>query len=359
MKRQSTVMPVSAPVVIALLVATLLLPATAFAADEIQAASAQQLGTCATQTDAVVQTDATKSSVTVEWGTPSQREGDPDALSSYYKVEWGEKGYAHAATVPFGTNSFKIEKLSAGITYQVKVSYCFEDGVVPWRRKCTATTFTTGVTGTAGWKYDYFINGNLSLSIPAAQIPSSVGGYSSVVLTGPKVNVKKLEKRVTGYNYYNKYDKGALHIIKESLPKKSAVATVAVHDWLRTSDGMTIYGAWMTKRVVADPYFYTGTVANGTGVYRMKVTISPLKYAKSYTIYVGKRVGDKRADGTYKVKGGWKKAATVKAKSGKKVSAVISKFNGKALQAEGHNYAVKVVTNTEYGKSPGLWQAYW
>lgn len=35
MKRQSTVMPVSAPVVIVLLVAALFLPGTAFAADEI------------------------------------------------------------------------------------------------------------------------------------------------------------------------------------------------------------------------------------------------------------------------------------------------------------------------------------
>ena len=141
-----------------------------------------------------------------------------------------------------------------------------------------------------------------------------------------------------------------------------ATATVGVRTcgYVKDADGnkTTVRGSWSTKTCVADPQFFMGeNVVNADySISSFYVEIPALEGATSYTVYLGKR-----KSGTSSVTG-WKAVGTFAANEGKTTYALVDNYGGKKLAKRFYSnqeWAVKVVTHTPYGSSPGeFWRSY-
>ena len=355
---------------LAVIVALSLAPLPAYA--EQMRSGELAVGGLSTQeitSEAVGQTDATTKTVTIEWGIPDA-DGDPNKTIYSYLISWGEKEYTKKAVVPYGDGTvreYKIKGLKPDTTYKVRVGYRYQDNTGEadtWRNvdewvTCEARTISSGTTGPSGWDYSFVAwedyTGNFNMEVAAANATRyEWRSYQWAAMPGPFKESKaeafvnqKYPKNVVGSSGMENYE-GKLSLNWGQVPAKCAVVGVGIRTKLALIGG-PVYGAWRTKALVADPRFETGSSAGNT----MKVTIPPLKYAQSYTIYVGKVT--KRTSTKVTVKG-WKKAATVGANPDKSVSAVIGKYGKKKLHGE---YGVKVVTHTKYGNSPGNFRLFW
>ena len=85
----------------------------------------------------------------------------------------------------------------------------------------------------------------------------------------------------------------------------------------------------------------------------MTVTISPVKTAYAYEVYLSIFTKPSKypgISGIYPGMKGTQKVATVSAKSGKKVKVTVKKYNKHKLDFHNH-YVLQVVTRSSYGKS--------
>ena len=372
-----------ASVCLAALFALAFMPAPALAAAEggTYGLTTVGLSAQAISSQLVQQTDATKTSVTVEWGWPEIFD-NPDAVFSYWRVSWREHGtkkWGKPVVVSgIANREYKITGLAQGKTYDVRVGYRYkvdnDDGgyvnIAEWR-SCTASTFTMGTTGTSGWNYAYVAHNEYPSffeALVSAAKPGMYLRYQCFVNSGAKFNTKEANEYTTS-NVSNSYSKGKLDISHSNSTymfganweEDNAVATLGIRA-IQSFPGSTksSIGSWQKKTLIADPQFST-TYQKGT--FNLVVEIPPLKNAQSYTVYVGKYVSGSsgvQVPGrtSMKVKG-WKKAGTVAANSSETVSVVVGKYGKKKIGQGISTYGVKVVTHTKYGNSPGRYWVEW
>ena len=355
------------------LVLTCLALVVVFSLTPLPAHAAGSLSAQVITSETVCQTDATTKSVTVEWGVPAA-ESDANKAFSRYLVSWrvsGKGTFSEPKTVKYGSGiarTCKITGLAPDTTYEVRVGYRYlnllDDETAPisvldWQT-CEARTLSSGTTGPSGWGYSFVAwgdyTGNFNMEVAAANATRyEWRSYQWAAMPGPFKESKaeafvnqKYPKNVVGNSYVENYE-GKLNLSWGQVPKRCAVVGVGIRTKLALLGAPPAYGAWRTKTLVADPRFETSSTAGNT----MRVTMPPLKYAQSYTVYIGKVT--KRTSTKVTVKG-WKKAATAGANPSKSVSAVIGKYKKAALHGE---YGVRVVTHTKYGNSPGKFRAFW
>lgn len=352
-------------------------------------------------------TDYSETSVTVEWDTPEGTTGvyieEAERLSTInwdgsrrgktltigellnYTIEWGEGAYYHSGVVNSSARSYTITGLNPGTAIDVRVTYKFlfnentsDDGkfYYGFHGTTVATTLERMVADPlpepAQWKKVYTNGGIAWVEIPCPAprnedgVPGIVTGYECYIVGGP-------EAKINGNNEYpelrasGSYYDGILHIANSQVPvKQYGVVTVSIRTYrgyhtYRTFYGEKIWtsawgwvrdvhynvGGWKIERLVADSSFKVTRKKNWKQLKKnsLTVTISPVKYAISYDIYVSELTKKGKAKK-------WKKAATVYASDGQRVKKKITKIKGKYINPK-KSYAVKVITNSRYGNSNG------
>ncbi|MBQ9069635.1 MAG: fibronectin type III domain-containing protein [Eggerthellaceae bacterium] len=350
------------------------------------------------------QTNAGLNQVTVKWGVPANAKRDGVDMQ-HWRVSWrklGDEKWSGPETMaysssPYAAREYTIKGLEQGTTYEVRVGYRYQVGgdggsyvtVEDWR-SCTATTGMTLTFGESSFDY-HFTSHNESRAALEASVagPKAFDNYTTqfwyewYVTPGAKLNataanewykdsvrsyVQQMGNQLStnyGAKDHGYANTGAGSYDGLGLRNGNAVATVGVRTVFRSTSRDSKYNlietvaksGWSTKHVVADPQFRIGKdIVSNYKVTGFTVEIPPLKGAQSYTIYLGKRKSANSSKVT-----GWKAAGTFAAKSGKTTKAVVSKYGGKKAKFSLRGkWAVKVVTNTKYGSSPGdFWRGYW
>ena len=345
------------------------------------------------ESQAVWQTDAAYTNVTVEWGVPGIA-SDENAEMLQWRVSWAEHGgkiWSKPVVLNYNIKKREctIKGLAPGHSYDVRVGYRYKNkktggyvNVAGWR-KCTVSTFMTGTGNPKDWKYIFYANAYgssyLELVMAAATpttSPLAEHMYIMTVFSGPKfdtatANYERPHWRPAAvYLMSNGYirgsasepfssvgwDNGCLDAKAINITSKgSAVATFGVSSadlfpGCSTADGWR-YSAWQKKTLVADPMFELDW---GSGN-NLEVRIPNLKYANSYTVFIMK--GKNTKSGKTNWSGTWYKAGAVHLSPGDETKYTISRCGKEKLNANGRvTYAVKVITNTSYGDSQGT---YW
>ena len=338
----------------------------------------------------VCQSDASTFTVTVEWSKPAIAYNG-NAEMYQYRVWWRQVGKSKwsgpAVVSAQGTSwEYTATGLEAGVEYEVRVGYRYKIkgdsggyiNIDDWKT-CKAMTFLPGTEAPAGWDYSLtgYKNNGSQLQMYVSLVKRTENHwYEFQVNAGPKFDAERWNS-ANGWGTFNSgslanariESKGSSAYLYYNRGELGSVSTVGIRDVFRykvpdPNTGSnplgyrykTVYGPWSTRTLVADPYFeLTG------GAYPI-VKIPPLKYAQSYTVYIGKF---KSGAGVsfwgpkeMKVKG-WKKVGTVRAKSKGSVKVRIKKYGKKKIAGTGGKWAVKVVTHSKYGDSPGrYWQSW-
>ena len=351
------------------------------------------------EAEAVWQTDAGLSKVTVRWGVPAIAKRD-DVAMLHWRVSWrklGDVKWSSPKTVAYNGSSnssreYAVTGLEQGTTYEVRVGYRYQVGdaggsyvtVDDWR-SCTATTGMSLTFAPASFDYHFTTHneGRAALEVSVAG-PESFDNYTTrfwyewYVTPGSAFDTTAANKMYgegIGRSVYwpvsNRLPtlygtrKGCYQTMTDfdfGLRSGNAVSTVGVRTvfrsvWFDSKYNVkesTTRSGWSTKRVVADPQFNIGKDVEGSSK-KFIVEIPPLKGAQSYTVYLGKR----KSANSNKVTG-WKVAGTFAARDGKTTKALVSSYGGKKIPKDASTeWAVKVVTNTMYGSSPGeYWVSY-
>ena len=208
-----------------------------------------------------------------------------------------------------------------------------------------------GPKKTTHFWYDWYVTPGSTFDTAAAS-KLYVNGDGEIIRSSDRTDNYKLSTvygtKTGGYTNTSAYS------IDYGLRPGNAVATVGVRT-VSVFDDTIVKFAWSTRHVVADPCILLGKTYISNG---FTVLIPPLKNAQSYTVYLGKRKSANSSEVT-----GWKAVGTFAVKSGKTTKAVVDNYGGKKFKwVHGPDYAkwaVKGITNTRYGSSPGdYWLGY-
>ena len=354
-------------------------------------------------TEEVWQTGTALNQVTVKWGVPAVAKRD-DVTMLHWRISWrklGDVKWSAPATVaysssPYAAREHVITGLAQGTSYEVRVGYRYQVGgdggsyvtVDDWR-SCTAVTAMSLTFSEASFDYHFTTHNEsraaLEVSVAGPEMHDLSGDfwfwyewYVTPGATFDKASANKLYGD-DPYNYGLHKDNelptiygtriGCYQTMSDidfGLRNGNAVATVGVRTVSYFSSRDSHYNlivdvsrsGWSTKHVVADPRFSIGKDVRDADymITGFVVEIPPLKNAKSYTVYLGKRKSSDSSEVT-----GWKAAGTYAANGGKTTKAVVNNYGGKKFPKyfSSKEWAVKVVTNTMYGSSPGeYWVSY-
>ena len=345
-------------------------------------------------TEEVWQTGTGLNQVTVKWGVPANAKRD-DVTMLHWRISWrklGDVKWSAPATVaysssPYAAREHTVTGLAQGTSYEVRVGYRYQVGgdggsyvtVDDWR-SCTAVTAMSLTFSEASFDY-HFTTHNvqraaLEVSVAGPPRTGGVGNYwfwyEWYVNPGATFDKASANKLYADYDLHMDNKLPAAYGLSDKsyamndsygfgMRNGNAVATVGVRTvsaGVFGEGGNVTKSGWSTKHVVADPQFNIGNDVRGANykITGFVVEIPPLKNAKSYTVYLGKR---KNSDSNQVT--GWKVAGTYAANGSKTTKAVVNNYGGKKLPKyfSSKEWAVKVVTNTMYGSSPGeYWVSY-